>query len=227
VPEAEPTRVVVVDDDVVLTEALSLVWEREGDLQIVGLAHTGADGLALSRREQPQVVLMDYRLPDTTGTEAAAKLSDELPGTAVVIMTIDPSDQAMLEAVESGASGFLSKTQGVQAVTDAVRRAAGGEMLIPAATIARLLALARDRRRREHQRQTLQERLTARELEVLQLMAQGLDTRALVERLVLSQTTVRTHVAAVLAKLDAHSRLEAVVKASELGLLRPTGSDAG
>jgi DNA-binding NarL/FixJ family response regulator len=133
----------------------------------------------------------------------------------------------MLEAVESGASGFLSKTQGVQAVTDAVRRAAGGEMLIPAATIARLMALARDRRRREHRRQALQERLTAREAEVLQLMAQGLDTRALVERLVLSQTTVRTHVAAVLAKLDAHSRLEAVVKASELGLLRASGPDAG
>jgi DNA-binding NarL/FixJ family response regulator len=210
----------VVDDDVVLTEALSVVWEREGDLEIAGLAHNGADGLELSRREQPHVVLMDYRLPDTTGTEAAATLSDELPGTAVVIMTIDPSDEAMLEAVESGASGFLSKTEGVRAVTDAVRRAAGGEMLIPAATIARLMALARDRRRREHQRQAMQERLTARELEVLQLMAQGLDTRALVDRLVLSQTTVRTHVSSVLAKLDAHSRLEAVVKASELGLLR-------
>ena len=131
-PDPEQTRVVVVDDDVVLTEALSVVWEREDDLQIVGLAHTGADGLELSRREQPQVVLMDYRLPDTTGTAAAAKLSDELPGTAVVIMTIDPTDEAMLEAVESGASGFLSKTQGVQAVTDAVRRAAGGEMLMMA-----------------------------------------------------------------------------------------------
>jgi DNA-binding NarL/FixJ family response regulator len=217
---AETTRVVVVDDDRLLTDALRLAWEREADVEIVGQAHTGAEGLAVARRERPDVVLMDHNLPDTTGAATTAALHAELPGVAVVIMTIEPSDEAMLAAVEAGASGFLAKTDGIRPLAEAVRRAANGEMLIPAATIARLLGLARDRRRRQAEQHGLVERLTARELEVLQLMAQGLDTKALADRLVLGQTTVRTHVAAVLGKLDAHSRLEAVVKAGELGLLR-------
>jgi DNA-binding NarL/FixJ family response regulator len=219
-PSSEPTRVVVVDDDVVLAEALGLIWASEPDLEIVGLAHTGGEGVELARRQRPHVVLMDHHLPDMTGAEATAAVCAELADTAVIVATIDPSDDALLAAVEAGASGFLSKREGVQAVSDAVRRVARGEMLIPAATIARLLGLARQRRRQEARRETLRERLTERELEVLQLMARGLDTRALAEQLVVSQTTVRTHVAAVLSKLDAHSRLEAVVKATELGILR-------
>jgi DNA-binding NarL/FixJ family response regulator len=108
----------------------------------------------------------------------------------------------------------------MRAVTAAVRQAADGEMLIPADTVGRLLALARDRERRAANRDDrLVESLTPRETEVLALMAQGLDTKGLAEQLMVSQTTVRTHVAAVLAKLDAHSRLEAVVKGSRLGLV--------
>jgi DNA-binding NarL/FixJ family response regulator len=217
--ETETIQVVVVDDDVILAEALSLAWEREPDLTIAGMAHTGADGIALARSCRPNVILMDHHLPDMTGAEASATLTVELEGTAVVIMTIDPSDEAMLAAVEAGACGFLSKAQGIRAVADVVRRAAAGEMLIPAATIARLLMLTRQRQRQELERRALVERVTSRELEVLQLMAQGLDTRGLADQLVLSQTTVRTHVASVLGKLGAHSRLEAVMKATELGLL--------
>jgi DNA-binding NarL/FixJ family response regulator len=163
---------------------------------------------------------MDHHLPDMNGAEATTALHAEAPDVAVVIMTIEPTDEAMLAAVEAGASGFISKTEGIRPVADAVRRAAGGEMLIAAATVARLLALARDRERRETSQHTMIEALTARESEVLQLISEGLDTRGLADRLVLSQTTVRTHVAAILAKLDAHSRLEAVVKASQLNLLR-------
>jgi DNA-binding NarL/FixJ family response regulator len=216
---AEPIRVVVVDDDVILAEAISLAWEREPDLTIAGLAHTGAEGIALTREIRPNVVLMDHHLPDMTGASATAALSADVSGTAVVIMTIDPTDEALLAAIEAGACGFLAKTQGIRAVADVVRRAAAGEMLIPAATIARLLALTRQRQRQELERRALVERLTGRELDVLQLMAQGLDTRAIAERLVLGQTTVRTHVASLLGKLGAHTRLEAVVKATELGLL--------
>jgi DNA-binding NarL/FixJ family response regulator len=216
---AEAKRVVVVDDDRLLADALALVWEREDDLAIVGLAYTGAEGIELARRERPDVVLIDHHLPDMNGTEVTAALHAELPNLAVVIMTIDPTDEALLASIEAGASGFLAKSDGLRPVAEAVRRAANGEMLIPAATISQLLALAQDRRRREATRQTLVEQLTAREAEILRLMAQGLDTRGMAGRLVVSQTTVRTHVAAVLAKLDAHSRLAAVVRAGELGLL--------
>jgi DNA-binding NarL/FixJ family response regulator len=217
---ADAKHVVVVDDDHLLADALALALEREEDLAIVGLAHTGAEGVGLAGRERPDVVLMDHNLPDMSGAEATAALHGDQPDLAVVIMTIDPTDEALLAAIEAGASGFLAKSDGLRPVAEAVRRAANGEMLIPAATIARLLARAQDRQRRETARQTMIEQLTARESEILQLMAQGLDTRGMAERLVVNQTTVRTHVAAVLAKLDAHSRLAAVVKAGELGLLR-------
>jgi DNA-binding NarL/FixJ family response regulator len=213
-------RVAIVDDDLLLIDSLTLAWEREADLSIVGVAGTGGEGVDLACHLRPHVVLMDHHLPDMNGAEATSALHAEAPDVAVVIMTIEPTDEAMLAAVEAGASGFISKTEGIRPVADAVRRAAGGEMLIAAATVARLLALARDRERRETSQHTMVEALTARESEVLQLISEGLDTRGLADRLVLSQTTVRTHVAAILAKLDAHSRLEAVVKASQLNLLR-------
>jgi DNA-binding NarL/FixJ family response regulator len=216
---AEAKRVVVIDDDRLLTEALALAWEREDDLAIVGVADTGAKGVDLAFRARPDVVLVDQHLPDLSGAEATAALRAALPEIPVVIMTIDPTDEAMLAAIEAGASGFLAKADGIRSLAAAVRQAANGEMLIGAPTVARLLALTRDRERLRAGQVVPVEALTVRETEVLQLMAQGLDTRGLAERLVLSQTTVRTHVAAILSKLDAHSRLEAVVKASELGLL--------
>jgi DNA-binding NarL/FixJ family response regulator len=219
VSAAEAKRVVVIDDDRLLTEALALAWEREGDLTIVEVAGTGTRGVELACRARPDVVLMDHHLPDLSGAEATAALRAELPEVPVVIMTIDPTDEAMLAAIEAGASGFVAKADGIRSLAAAVRQAANGEMLISAPTVARLLALSRDRERVRSGQVVPIEALTVRETEVLQLMAQGLDTRGLAERLVVSQTTVRTHVAAILSKLDAHSRLEAVVKASELGLL--------
>jgi DNA-binding NarL/FixJ family response regulator len=215
----EPKRIVVVVDDHLLADALTLAWEREDDLKIVGLAFTGAGGIELACRERPDVVLMDQHLPDISGAEATMALHAQLPGLAVVIVTMDPTDEALLAAIEAGASGFLAKSDGLRPVAEAVRRAAAGEMLIPAVTIARLLAMAQERWRREVARRTLVEQFTARETEILQLMAHGLDTRSMAERLMVSQTTVRTHVATVLGKLDAHSRLAAVVRAGELGLL--------
>jgi DNA-binding NarL/FixJ family response regulator len=218
---SEPTRVVVVDDDLLLLEALALAWEREADLAIVGIAGTAAIGIETARRQHPEVVLMDHHLPDMSGSEATIALRAALPEVAVVIMTIDPTDAALLAAIEAGANGFIAKTDGIRSVAAAVRRASTGEMLIEASTVARLLAVARDRERQQTgQVAALIQPLTGREAEVLHLMAQGLDTRGLADRLALSQTTVRTHVAAILAKLDAHSRLEAVVKAAQLGLLR-------
>jgi len=217
---ATDCRVVIIDDDRLLTDALALAWQREPDMEIVGVANTAAAGLDLTRRERPNVVLVDYNLPDMSGSDAIAQLREELPDVASVIMTIDPSDQAIMAAIDAGANGFLPKTEGMSRVADAVRKAANGEMLITGARVAQLMALARGPDPLPARpRIGAFEPLTMRETEVLQLMAQGLDTAALADRLMLSQTTVRTHVAAILSKLDAHSRLEAVVKASRAGLL--------
>jgi len=154
-----------------------------------------------------------------TGADATAELRAALPAVAAVIMTIDPSDQAILAAIEAGANGFLSKSDGLGSVADAVRRAANGEMLITPARVAQLMAISRQERALSSASRVPLDMLTTRENEVLQLMAQGLDTQALADRLMLSQTTVRTHIAAILSKLGAHSRLEAVVRASRIGLL--------
>jgi DNA-binding NarL/FixJ family response regulator len=133
---------------------------------------------------------------------------------------MDVGDETLLEALEAGAAGYLLKSRGISPVVDLVRRAAAREALFPADTMSRVMAAMREKRRREAEQSSLVERLTAREMEILELMAQGLDTKALAERLVVSSTTVRTHVQSILAKLEAHSRLEAVARAKELGILR-------
>src|SRR5688572_21083322 len=121
---AEVKRVVIVDDDRLLTDALALVWGAEPDLRIAGIADTGAAGVDLACQAHPDVVLIDHNLPDMTGAEATAALRAQLPDVPVVIMTIDPTDAAMLAVIEAGASGFVAKADGIRAVAAAVRRAA-------------------------------------------------------------------------------------------------------
>ena len=214
-----PIRVLIVDD-VILAEALSLVLQGRGDFRVVGVASSAADGLGIAQREQPSIVLMDFHLPDMTGAQATEQLGAVCPGIAVVMLTMDASDETLLAALEAGAAGFLLKSRGVGDVVETVRRAADGENLFPAATVARLMGAMREQRRREIERGALLDQLTAREMDTLRLMAQGLDTKAIAERLVVSTTTVRTHAQNVLSKLGAHSRLEAVARATELGLLK-------
>ncbi len=219
---AEQTiRVLIVDDDQVLAEALSLVMDREPDMTIVGTARSVQEGLDRAMRANPDVILMDYHLPDGTGAEAARRLLESGPGVAVVVLTIDDSDDTLLATIESGAAGYLPKRRGLAEVVDTVRRAAAGEMLFPPETMVRLVGELSTRRRRAAERDSLRDRFTGREQEILRLMAEGLDTKGMAARLVVSGTTVRTHVQSVLGKLDAHSRLEAVARATQAGLLDP------
>ena len=214
-----PVRLLIVEDHQLLAEGLELALERDADCNVVGLAHNVEDAMRLAEQERPDVILMDYYLPDATGAEAAVRIRQHLPNVAIVVLTARDDDDTLLAAVEAGASGFLLKTQAVAQVADAVRRAAEGEMLIPAARLAGLISRQRQRARQEAERTRALSLLTGREREVLQLMAQGLDNRAIAERLVISFTTTRGYVQNVLAKMGAHSKLEAVARASQLGLL--------
>jgi DNA-binding NarL/FixJ family response regulator len=216
---SEPIRVLIVEDHRVLAEGLELALGRHDDLTVVGIAGTVAEATELAHQERPDVVLMDFHLPDGTGAQVAATIRGKLPDVAVVILSGDSSEEAMLAAVEAGAVGFLSKSQAAAQVATAVHRAADGEMLIPAATLAGLVARQRQRARAESERTRLVDALTPREREILQLMAQGLDNRAVADQLVISFTTVRGHVQNILGKLGAHSKLEAVARAGEYGLL--------
>lgn len=214
-----PVSVMIVEDHLVQAEALQLVLERHDGLHVVGSAGTVADAVRVARADPPDVILMDYHLPDGTGSQAAAQIRQERPSVAVVMLTADTSEDVLLMAVEAGASGLILKSQAATQVVDAVFRAAEGEMLIPAATLAGLIARQRERAQQESERASLLGTLTQRERETLELMAQGLDNRAIADRLVVSLNTVRGYVQNVLEKLGVHSKLEAVARASEYGLL--------
>jgi DNA-binding NarL/FixJ family response regulator len=210
-------RVLVVDDHRMVADGLALTLSRDPDITVVGVGTTMAEGVRLALEQRPEVVLMDYFLPDGTGAAAAAQIREHVPEVAIVILTANGDDDALLAAVDSGACGFLLKTQAAIQVVEAVRRAAEGEMLIPAATLVGLIG----RRRNTRPLDALVQRdaLTTREHEILALMARGSSNRAIAEQLVIEYSTVRSHVQRIIDKLGAHSKLEAVARASEAGLL--------
>jgi DNA-binding NarL/FixJ family response regulator len=214
-------RVLIVDDHNVFAQGLALLLAASADLDVVGTAATAADAHRIAERERPDVVLMDFRLPDGTGAEAASRIHTSVPAAAVVMLSADSGDDAVLTAVEAGAVGYLLKTEAAASVVTAVRRAADGEVLLPPTLLAGLVARQRNRAREASERRARRDLLTGRERDVLGLMAEGLDNKAIAARLAISLHTARGYIQSLLEKLGAHSKLEAVVRASQLGLLSP------
>jgi len=207
-------RVLICDDHEVVREGLRGLIGRQAGMSVVGEAGTVAEAVAAAARSKPDVVIMDYRLPDQTGAEASTAIKHLLPDTAVLFLSADDSDGAVFAAVKSGASGYLLKTEAGTELLRAVHRAADGEMLMPAWQLARLIA------ERKHDGPSPPESdLTPRQMEVLRMMAEGLGTKAIAEHLNLKPSTAAWHVQTILEKLDAHSRLEAVAHATQRGLL--------
>ncbi len=218
---AEAVRVLVVEDHPVVAEGLKLVLGRQEEMTVVGVATTVAEAESRAREARPHVAVVDYHLPDGTGAQAAMRIRAAAPRVALVILTADASDAAMLDAIGAGVSGYIVKSEAAAQIADAVRRAAAGEMLIGPSMLAGLLARQRQRAGQDRRRAELRERLTVREREVLALMSQGIDNRAIADRLGVSLATARTHVQTVIEKLETHSKLEAVVRANEYRLLEP------
>lgn len=215
----EPIRVLIVEDHRLVAEGLQAVLSAYRDIQLVGVAGSVAEAVRIDADSPPDVILMDFRLPDGTGADATARIRKQHRSVAVVFLSTDDSEEALVAAVRAGGCGYLSKSHAAAEVAAAVRRAAEGEMLIPAARLASLLARAQDRAQDEAERRRLLGELTPREKEILGLMAGGLDNRAIASRLSISFTTVRGHVQNILEKLDAHSKLEAVARAAQYALL--------
>lgn len=209
------TTVLLVDDHAVLVESLSALLGTQTDLEVVGTARTLAEARRLVGTSRPDVVLLDVALPDGDGIASIPSLLQGHPGTRVVVLTGTTSDRVLVAAVEAGAAGFLSKSGGVRRVVDTVRAAAADEAVLPEATLERLLPLMQQR---SEEREV---RLTDREVEVLELVAEGLTNAAIAERLVVSLHTVRNHVARISRKLGAHSKLEALSIALRQGLVTP------
>ena len=208
----DPIRVLIVEDHRVVAEGLTALINHQGDMKVVGQAGSVADCMSTAADLNPEVVLLDFRLPDGTGAEAAAAIREIRPEAKMIFLTREDSDSARFAAVQSGASAFIHKSKAAAEVVTAIRDVARGRMLITPRTIATLLA-----KRRTTDAQL--ESLTVREKEVLRLMAEGLSSRAVAAKLGISYTTIRTHVRSLGSKLGVHSKLEAIVKARELGLI--------
>jgi two-component system, NarL family, response regulator LiaR len=211
----ERVGVLIVDDHMVIAEGLSVLIGADPALHVTGIAHTAREGLRLAAETTPRVVLLDHYLPDQTGVEITARLKETVPGAAVVILTSEDDDEVLAGAFEAGASGFLLKTQAAEHVIEAIKTAAAGEMLVSATTLTRVLR--RPRKDAPSARPPVD--LTERERDVLRLLAEGMDSRAIAEESGLTIATVRTYVQTILRKLGAHSRLQAVMRAQEFGLL--------
>ncbi len=233
VAAATDTRVVVVDDQSVIRAGLRMIIDHEPDLVVVGEAADGNEALDVVRATRPDVVLMDIRMPNLDGLEATRRLRSAPFGTpAVVVLTTFDDEEYVLGAVRAGAAGFLLKDAGPDLLVHGIRAAHRGDALVdPAVTgtlIARCLELEQEAGRNglpDAQRwRAAVDSLSAREREVLIGMARGWSNRRLSKELSLGETTVKTHVSNVLAKLGAASRVEAVVVAYESGLVRPGGS---
>lgn len=206
-------RVLIVDDHEVLASSLAKTLDTEPDLRSVGVAGSLKRAAELIPTTAPDVLLLDHRLPDGDGVAAIGQLRELRPSMAVIVLTASTSEHLMVAAVEAGVSGFLSKTRSLAEVTSAVRAAAVGEAVISPEMLARLLPRLGGTGR------VGAATLTEREREILGLIAQGLSNAAIAERLVVSVNTVRNHVANLLAKLGARSKLEALSIAIRDGLL--------
>jgi len=209
----ERIRVGIVDDHAMVAEGLGVLLREQRDLEIVGIAATVAEAIELVDRRHPHVLLLDYRLPDGDGATAATEILRRWPSTKVVMLSAAGGDELLARSIEAGCSGFLPKDRSGQEVVSAVRAAYRGESLIPTAVLVGLL----DRLRRAPQGKAGD--LTHREFEVLRLLAKGMSTEGISSLLFLSEHTVRNHVRNILAKLGAHSKLEAVAVAARDGII--------
>ncbi len=218
----EPLRVLLVDDHAMVRSGFAMVLSVEDDIEVVGEAADGIQALAQARAVRPDVVLMDVQMPRMDGIEATRHLVAEDLGHVVIVTTFDRDDY-LFAALGAGASGFLLKNAGPEQLLDAVRAAGRGHALLAPEVTRRVIAqMAGDRAASDRPQPAELARLTAREREVLVLLARGLSNSEVAATLVLGEATVKTHVSNVLAKLHLRDRVQAVVYAYEAGLVLPT-----
>lgn len=220
-------RLVVVDDDPLARTALTSILGSAADLDVVGSAGDGAEAVKVATQLRPDVVVVDIRMPVLNGIDATRHLTSVRPAVGrVLVLTTFGDEEYLLEALRAGASGFMLKNSAADRLIDAVRVVAAGEALIaPAVTrmvIERYLAATGPTRSAA----SVLERLTTREVEVMTLMARGLSNREIASRLVLGESTVKTHVARILTKLVVRDRAQVVIAAYESGLV-VTGTPDG
>jgi two-component system NarL family response regulator/two-component system response regulator DevR len=213
-----PTRVLIVDDHALIREGMRTVLGGEPDIEVVGEGKSANEALAFARRLEPDVILLDVRLPDRQGIEICGELRELSPASRILVCSGLSEGSALIEAARAGADGFVSKEAPNEEIVDAVRRVAAGAAVVGADSAA---AIFRHAQAAQRERSKLGD-LTDREREVLGLLTLGLTNREIAARLFVSEKTVRNHVSSVLRKLGLRHRTEAALFAaplrSELGL---------
>jgi DNA-binding NarL/FixJ family response regulator len=210
--EMSRIRLLIVDDHPVVRDGLRGMFAGEGDFVVVGEAADGAEALTRAEALQPDVILMDLRMPGLDGVTAISRLAERGVGSQVLVLTTYETDRDVLPAIEAGATGYLLKDAPREELFRAVRAAARGEAVLSPSVATRLMSQVR---------QPTREPLSHRELEVLELVANGTTNREAADRLYISEATVKTHLLHIYTKLGVNDRAAAVAEAFEQGLLRP------
>ncbi len=218
-PASQRVQVLIVQDHPLLASAIAKVFESNGGFVVSGVAGTGAEAVRAAVKTPPDVVLMDFRLPDVTGPAAAAMIQAACPAAAIVFHSADESEGSLLDAVDAGAIAYLTKDATADQLVEAARRASKGEVLIPVGLFARALARQRSEIVQKRERERLIAQFTPRELDILHLLAKGMDTQDMSVRLGIAPHTVEWHVRHVIEKLQVHSKLQAVIAAVRNGLI--------
>jgi DNA-binding NarL/FixJ family response regulator len=209
-------KVVICDDQALIRDGLELLLKLEKDIEVVGQAQDGAEGVELVARHQPDLVLMDLKMPGMNGIEATRQIRTRWPAIKVLILTTYDDDEWLFDAIRAGAAGYLLKDTPREVVVQAVRETVQDKSFIDPAVAGKLLNQVAGQ---QAQPETLiTEKLTGREVDVLRLLARGLTNADIAERLHLSEGTVRNHVSAIFAKLDVSDRTQAAVIAIRHGL---------
>jgi DNA-binding NarL/FixJ family response regulator len=223
---AQPVRVLIVDDDDLMRAGLRGVLTTDETIEVVGEAGDGREAVYRTRLLQPDIVLMDVRMPDLDGISATRELLAAFPDIRVVMLTTFEQDDYIFGALSAGASGFLLKRTRPEELVAALHTIAAGDALLSPSVTGRVIERMAQQSTPDDSRDARLDELTAREREVLDLMARGLSNGEIADLLVIGESTVKTHVKRVLAKVDARDRVQAVIFAYEAGVTSPGSRSA-
>ena len=212
----EPIKVLITDDHPVVREGLSAMLNKEPDIQVVGEAENGTEAIDKAKELQPDVVLMDLRMPEVDGVEAMRRIRAENPDIKFIVLTTYDNDEYIFKGIEAGARAYLLKDAPREELFKAIRAVYKGESLIQPAVAGRVL----DRFSELSRQAQIPEALSGRELEVLELMAKGAANKAIANNLYITESTVKTHIQTIFQKLEVSDRTEAVTLAIKKGIIR-------
>jgi DNA-binding NarL/FixJ family response regulator len=218
--QSEPViGVLIVQSHPLLGSTIGLILDSESGIRVFGIVRTGHEAAEEAARQLPAVVLMDFSMDDMSGSAAASLIRAASPGVAIVVLGSEDSETQLLDAIDSGAVGYLTRQTTAAEIVEAVRRASRGDVLVPVRLLAKALARKQSAATKHRERDRVLNHVTPREHDVLRLLALGLDTNTMSSELGISPHTVEWHVRHLMEKLDVHSKLQLVIRAAALGMI--------